>query len=135
MASMPQKITTFLMFEGRAEEALTFYTSLFDDGEVVAISRYGADGPGEPGTVERATFTLAGQRLMCIDSHVKHGFGFTPAMSLFVECDTEAELDRLYGALADQGTELMPLGSYGFSAKFGWVNDRFGVSWQLNLAE
>jgi predicted 3-demethylubiquinone-9 3-methyltransferase (glyoxalase superfamily) len=108
---------------------------LFEDAEVVDISRYGADGPGEAGTVKRATFSLAGQRFMCIDSYVKHAFGFTPAVSLFVECDTEAELDRLYGALAEQGTELMPLGSYGFSAKFGWVNDRFGVSWQLNLRE
>ncbi|MFI9103128.1 VOC family protein [Streptomyces fildesensis] len=130
---MPQKITTFLMFEGRAEEALTFYTSLFEDAGVVDISRYGADGPGEAGTVQQATFTLAGQRFMCIDSYVKHEFGFTPAVSLFVNCDTEAELDRLYAALADQGTELMPLGSYGFSTKFGWVNDRFDVSWQLNL--
>ncbi|WP_233518252.1 VOC family protein [Streptomyces corynorhini] len=132
---MPQKITTFLMFEGRAEEALDFYMSLFEDAEVVDITRYGADGPGEKGTVERATFALAGQRFMCIDSYVKHEFGFTPAVSLFVECDTEDELDRRYGALAEGGTELMPLGSYGFSAKFGWVNDRFGVSWQLNLRE
>jgi predicted 3-demethylubiquinone-9 3-methyltransferase (glyoxalase superfamily) len=108
---------------------------LFEDAEVVDISRYGADGPGEAGTVKRATFSLAGQRFMCVDSYVKHAFGFTPAVSLFVECDTEAELDGLYGALAEQGTELMPLGSYGFSAKFGWVNDRFGVSWQLNLQE
>ncbi|WP_412076344.1 VOC family protein [Streptomyces xanthophaeus] len=130
---MPQKITTFLMFEGRAEEAMTFYTSLFEDSEVVDISRYGADGPGPEGTVLHATFALAGQRFMCIDSHVKHEFGFTPAVSLFVQCESEAELDRLYGALAEQGTELMPLGSYGFSPKFGWVNDRFGVSWQLNL--
>ncbi|MEU9375904.1 VOC family protein [Streptomyces sp. NPDC048255] len=130
---MPQKITTFLMFEGRAEEAMTFYTSLFEDSEVVDISRYGADGPGPEGTVLHATFALAGQRFMCIDSHVKHEFGFTPAVSLFVQCESEDELDRLYGALAEQGTELMPLGSYGFSPKFGWVNDRFGVSWQLNL--
>lgn len=135
MAVTPQKITTFLMFEGRAEEAMTFYTSLFDDAEVVDISRYGADGPGPAGTVQHATFSLAGQQFMCIDSHVTHDFGFTPSMSLFVGCDTEAELDRLYAALAEQGTELMPLGSYGFSAKFGWVNDRFGVSWRLNLPE
>ncbi|MFG2873606.1 VOC family protein [Streptomyces sp. NPDC048337] len=132
---MPQKITTFLMFEGRAEEAMTFYMSLFDDSEVVEITRYGAEGPGDEGTVQVATFSLAGQRFMCIDSHVKHGFGFTPAVSLFVHCDTAAELDRLYGALAEGGAELMPLGSYGFSARFGWVNDRFGVSWQLNLPE
>jgi predicted 3-demethylubiquinone-9 3-methyltransferase (glyoxalase superfamily) len=70
---------------------------------------------------------------MCIDSAVDHGFGFTPAISLFVQCDSEDELDGLYGELAEQGQALMPLGSYGFSAKFGWANDRFGVSWQLNL--
>ena len=129
----PQKITTFLMFEGNAEEAMTFYLSLFDDAKVVSITRYGADGPGAEGSVQQATFTLAGQAFMCIDSPAKHGFTFTPSMSLFVQCADEAELDRLYAALAKQGTELMPLGNYGFSAKFGWVNDRFGVSWQLNL--
>ena len=129
----PQKITTFLMFEGNAEEAMTFYRSLFDDAEVISISRYGADGPGAEGSVQQATFTLAGQPFMCIDSPVQHGFTFTPAVSLFVQCADAAELDRLYAALAEGGTELMPLGDYGFSAKFGWVNDRFGVSWQLNL--
>ena len=128
-----QKITTFLMFEGNAEEAMTFYISLFDDAEVVNITRYGADGPGADGSVQQATLALAGEQFMCIDSPVKHEFGFTPAISLFVQCEDEAEIDRLYTALADQGSELMPLGAYGFSAKFGWVNDRFGVSWQLNL--
>ncbi|MFD8982690.1 VOC family protein [Streptomyces sp. NPDC059564] len=135
MASLPQKITTFLMFEGRAEEALTFYTSLFEDSEVIDITRYGAEGPGEEGKVVKATFSLAGQRFICIDSYVKHAFGFTPAVSLFVECESAAELDGLYAALADGGQELMPVGSYGFSPRFGWVNDRFGVSWQLNLPE
>lgn len=129
----PRKITTFLMFEGNAEEAMTFYVSLFDDAEVVSISRYGADGPGKGGTVQNATFSLAGEHFMCIDSPTKHAFSFTPSISLFVQCENEAELDRLYAALADQGAELMPLGNYGFSTKFGWVNDRFGVSWQLNL--
>ncbi|WP_327386018.1 MULTISPECIES: VOC family protein [unclassified Streptomyces] len=134
----PQKITTFLMFEGRAEEAMTFYLSLFDDAEVVAISRYGPDetgpGAGPEGTVRHATFSLAGQQFMCIDSPAQHAFGFTPAVSLYVQCEDEAEIERLYGALAEQGTELMPLGSYGFSHRFGWLNDRFGVSWQLNVA-
>jgi predicted 3-demethylubiquinone-9 3-methyltransferase (glyoxalase superfamily) len=128
-----QKITTFLMFQGNAEEAMTFYLSLFDDASVVTVNRYGAGGPGPEGTVEHATFTLADQEFMCIDSAVKHAFTFTPAMSLFVQCQDEPELDRLYTALADGGNELMALGNYGFSAKFGWVNDRFGVSWQLNL--
>ncbi|MDH6537612.1 VOC family protein [Streptomyces sp. SPB4] len=133
MASLPQKITTFLMFEGRAEEAMNLYTSLFEDSGIIDVVRYGAEGPGEEGTVVKATFSLAGQRLMCIDSHVKHDFGFTPSVSLFVECGSVAEIDRLYGALAEGGQELMPLDSYGFSPRFGWLNDRFGVSWQLNL--
>lgn len=128
-----QKVTTFLMFEGRAEEAMTFYTSLFAHAEIVAITRYGPGEAGAEGTVQHATFSLAGQQFMCIDSPMAHGFGFTPSMSLFVQCDTDDEIEHLYAALVEQGQELMPLGSYGFSAKFGWVNDRFGVSWQLNL--
>lgn len=128
-----QKITTFLMFEGRAEEAMTFYLSLFDDAEVVAVTRYGTGQQGAEGSVQHATFTLAGQQFMCIDSPAQHEFGFTPAMSLFVQCDSAGELERLYAALAEGGRELMPLGEYGFSARFGWVDDRFGVSWQLNL--
>ncbi|KHL01920.1 VOC family protein [Sinomonas humi] len=129
-----QKITTFLMFEGNAEEAMDFYCSLFDDAEVISMSRYGAEGPGKEGTVQHSTFSLAGQPFMCIDSPAHHDFTFTPAVSLFVQCETEAEIDRLYAALSDGGGELMPLGNYGFSSKFGWVNDRFGVSWQLSLA-
>ncbi|MFC6079857.1 VOC family protein [Sphaerisporangium aureirubrum] len=131
---MSQKITTFLMFEGAAEEALTFYTSLFDDAEIVSLVRHGPDDPGAEGTVQHAVFTLAGQRYMAIDSDVSHAFTFTPSISLFVECDTEEEIDRLYAALSEGGRPLMPLGSYGFSKRFGWTNDRFGVSWQLNLA-
>lgn len=129
-----QKITTFLMFEGNAEEAMDFYRSLFEDAEVISLNRYGADGPGKEGTVQHATFSLAGQQFMCIDSPAHHEFTFTPAVSLFVQCESEAEIDRLYAALAEGGSELMPLGNYGFSTKFGWVNDRFGVSWQLSLA-
>jgi predicted 3-demethylubiquinone-9 3-methyltransferase (glyoxalase superfamily) len=130
-----QKITTFLMFEGNAEEAMTFYLSLFDDAEIVSITRYGAEGPGQgrEGSVQHATFSLAGQQFMCIDSPLHHDFTFTPAVSLFVQCDDEGEIDRLYAALAEGGKAHMPLGNYGFSTKFGWVDDRFGVSWQLNL--
>lgn len=129
----PQKITTFLMFQGNADAAMAFYLSLFDGAEILAVSHYGPDGPGPEGTVEHATFALAGQQFMAIDSHVAHNFTFTPAMSLYVQCDSEAEIDRLYTALAEGGQALMPLGGYGFSTRFGWVNDRFGVSWQLNL--
>ncbi|GAA0438769.1 VOC family protein [Acrocarpospora corrugata] len=131
---MSQKITTFLMFQnGDAEEAMTFYVSLFDDAKVVSVTHIGPDEDGTEGKVRHATFTLAGQEYMCIDSVPVHAFTFTPSMSLYVTCATEEELDRLYAALSEGGQELMPLSSYGFSTKFGWVNDRFGVSWQLNL--
>ncbi|MCC5574860.1 VOC family protein [Microtetraspora sp. AC03309] len=130
---MAQKITTFLMFEGVAEEAITFYTSLFDDAEVLSLVRYGSEGPGAEGTVQHAVFTLAGQEYMAIDSHVSHAFTFTPSISLYVQCESEAELERLYAALSQDGVPLMPLDCYGFSKRFGWTNDRFGVSWQLNL--
>ena len=131
---MPQKVHPFLMFEGRAEEAMTFYVSLFPDGKVIDITRYGPGQPGAEGSVKVARFTVGGQTVMCIDSPVQHAFTFTPASSLFVDCESEEEVRRLAAALAEGGTALMPLGSYGFSRQFAWVNDRFGVSWQLNLA-
>jgi predicted 3-demethylubiquinone-9 3-methyltransferase (glyoxalase superfamily) len=83
--------------------------------------------------VKVALFTIGGEFVRCIDSPVKHGFTFTPASSLFVECESEEEIQRLAAALAEGGAALMPLGNYGFSRQFAWVNDRFGVSWQLNL--
>ncbi|GAA5051667.1 putative 3-demethylubiquinone-9 3-methyltransferase (glyoxalase superfamily) [Thermocatellispora tengchongensis] len=130
---MAQKITTCLMFQGAAEEAMTFYTSLFDDAEILFIARYGPEGPGAEGSVQHATFTLAGKEYMAMDSSVPHAFTFTPSTSLYVQCDSEEEIERLYAALSEKGGELMPLGDYGFSRRFGWINDRFGVSWQLNL--
>ncbi|PEX82036.1 VOC family protein [Bacillus cereus] len=135
MSNTNQKITTFLMFEGKAEEAMNFYTSLFNQSEIVSISRYDENGPGKEGTVIHATFTLNGQEFMCIDSFVKHDFTFTPAMSLYVTCETEEEIETVFNKLAQDGAILMPLGSYPFSKKFGWLNDKYGVSWQLTLAE
>ncbi|MGI8277459.1 VOC family protein [Bacillus mycoides] len=134
MGNTNQKITTFLMFEGKAEEAMNFYTSLFNQSEIVSISRYDENGPGKEGAVIHATFTLNGQEFMCIDSYVKHDFTFTPAMSLYVTCDTEEEIETVFNKLAQDGKVLMPLGSYPFSKKFGWLNDKYGVSWQLTLA-
>jgi predicted 3-demethylubiquinone-9 3-methyltransferase (glyoxalase superfamily) len=132
---MPKEITPFLMFQGgEAEAAMTFYTSLFDDGRIVEITRYGRQGPGPEGTVLTARFSLAGQEFRCSDSFVTHDFSFTPSFSLWIETESADELERLFAALADGGTQLMPLGEYGFSRRFGWVNDRYGVSWQLNLA-
>jgi predicted 3-demethylubiquinone-9 3-methyltransferase (glyoxalase superfamily) len=127
-------ITTFLMFEGKAEEAMNFYISLFTDSAIKSISRYGENEGGPAGSVRHAVFALNGQEFMCIDSFVKHGFTFTPAMSLFVGVGTESELDNLYAALSEGGQILMPLGAYPFSKKYGWVNDKYGVSWQLTLA-
>jgi len=128
-----KKVASFLMFEGNAEEAMNYYVSLIEDSSVTSIVRYGPEGPGAEGSVVQATFTLKGQEFMCIDSHVKHAFTFTPSFSIFVTCDTEDELDRLYGELSAGGKALMPLGNYGFSTKFGWIVDKFGVSWQVNL--
>lgn len=129
-----QKITTFLMFEGQAEEAMNFYTSLFSDGEIVSLVRQDGSGGGQEGKVLHAVFALNGQTFMCIDSSLKHEFTFTPSMSLFVNCESEEEVDELYAKLSEGGQELMKLGPSPFSKKFGWVNDKFGVSWQLNLA-
>ena len=129
-----QQLTPFLIFTGQAQEAMDFYVSLFWDGEVLQLEHFPSDGPGHGTTVKRAKIRVGGQTLMCFDSPVKHAFGFTPAISLFVECETEADVDRLSSALADGGSVLMPTGTYDFSRRFGWVNDRYGVSWQLNLA-
>lgn len=132
---MATKAAPFLMFQNaNAEEAMTFYTGLFTDGQVLDVAKYGPEGQGPEGTIMVARFSLAGQEVMCSDSPVQHGFGFTPSVSLWVETESEDELERLFTALADGGGTLMPLGDYGFSRRFGWVNDRFGVSWQLNLA-
>lgn len=142
---MKQKITTFLTFENNAEEAMTFYLSLFDDSEIINVIRARADEPGwTADTLQHAIFSLGGQQLMCInapppgargsDHGPWHEFGFTPAIALYIQCGTEEEIERLYSALSEKGEIFMPLGSYGFSAQFAWVNDRFGVSWRLNLS-
>lgn len=130
---MATKVTPFLMFQGQAEAALQFYVSLFADGVVKRIERYAAGEPGAEGSVKLAEFQVTGQDVLCIDSPVKHAFTFTPATSLFVECETSDELQTLFERLSDQGGVLMPPGDYGFSQRFAWLNDRFGVSWQLNL--
>lgn len=133
MEQTKQKIKTFLTFSGKAEEAMNYYVSVFDQGEILSIQRYGADGPGAEGTVMRATFSLAGQVFMCIDSNVQHAWSFTPAISLYVSCATEDEIDRFFAKLSQGGEVFMPLAAYPFSEKFGWVADKYGVSWQLNL--
>ena len=124
----------FLMFTGEAEEAMTFYVSTIPNSRVIDVKRVGKEDPKREGKVMVARFELAGREYRCSDSPPVHAFTFTPSMSSFIECESEAELDRLCAALGEGGKVFMPAGNYGFSRKFGWVNDRFGVSWQINLA-
>lgn len=131
---MAQSVETFLMFnEGNAEEAMNFYLSLFPGSSVTSLERFGTGEAGKEGSIKSGKIEIAGQKLVCFDSPVKHAFTFTPSVSLFVTCEDEAELDRLFTQLSENGRVLMPLDNYGFSKKFGWTDDRFGVSWQLNL--
>lgn len=125
----------FLMFQGgSAQAALDLYFATFPNSRMVRVERYDQGEPGPAGTIKVAVFTLCGREFMCSDSPIKHNFSFTPATSTFVEFDSLEDLERAFGILSDGGEVLMPLDNYGFSQKFGWVNDRFGVSWQLNLA-
>ncbi len=125
LAARKQKITPFLMFvgkqHGRAEEAMRLYVSLFENSSIVSLDRYGAGEGRAEGTVRHATFTLDGQEFMAIDGLGEHPFTFTPAISIFVDCRTQEEVDRLWEKLSDGG-EIM---------QCGWLNDRFGVSWQI----
>jgi predicted 3-demethylubiquinone-9 3-methyltransferase (glyoxalase superfamily) len=132
---MAKSISTFLMFQkGDAEEAMNFYVSLLPGSSITSIERFGPDGPGKDGSVMTGILDLKGHTVMFLDSPVKHAFTFTPAASLFVECDGEEEVDRLFAALSDGGQVLMPLAAYPFAKRFAWINDRFGVSWQLRAA-
>ncbi|MCG6497845.1 VOC family protein [Kitasatospora sp. A2-31] len=115
-----QKITTFLWYDDRAEEAARLYTSLFPDSRITGTTRYGDVGPGEPGTVMTVEFELAGQRYTALNGGPV--FHFTEAVSLQVDCADQAEVDRLWaGLVADGGEE----------SRCGWLKDRFGLSWQI----
>lgn len=131
-----QKITPFLWFDNQAEEATNFYTSLLNNSKIVNVARYGeaaAEASGRPeGSAMTVAFQLDGQEFVALNGGPQ--FKFTPAISFFAGCETEEEIDQLWGKLSAGGEILMPLQKYPFSDKFGWINDRFGVSWQLNLA-
>ena len=131
---MAPVVSTLLMFDGVAEEAMRLYVSLFSGSAITTIERYGRGEEGKEGSVKRAAFTLGATVFMCIDSPVTHDSTLTPSVAIFVDCETEPELDRAFEVLSADGTVFMPLENYGFSRKFGWLRDRFGVSWQLNLA-
>jgi predicted 3-demethylubiquinone-9 3-methyltransferase (glyoxalase superfamily) len=125
----------FLMFQdGVARAAMELYVATFPNSGIVRVESYGAGEHGPESTIKVATFTLCGREFMCSDSPVAHKFSFTPSSSTFVDFDSQDEMERAFQALSTGGTVLMPLGNYGFSSRFGWLSDRFGVSWQLNLA-
>jgi predicted 3-demethylubiquinone-9 3-methyltransferase (glyoxalase superfamily) len=128
------QVRPFLMFQGEAEAALTSYVALIPGSEILELTRHGPGEPGPEGKVKRAVVCIGGANVLAIDSPAVHAFTFTPSFSFFVDCASEIELDRIWTALEPGGSVLMPLAAYGFSRRFGWLNDRFGVSWQLNLA-
>jgi len=117
---MSQKITPFLWFDDNAEEAINFYVSIFRNSRIVRTSRYGDAGPGPKGTVMSATFELEGQTFQALNGGPH--FKFTPAISLFVSCDTQEEVDYYWDRLLAGG---------GKPTQCGWLTDRFGLSWQV----
>lgn len=128
------QIATFLTFQkGDAEKAMNFYIELFDNSKVDNIKRWGKEGPGKEGTIMHATFILNGKLFMCSDSPAIHDWDFTPAVSNYVECKDASELEGLFIKLSENGKVMMPIDNYGFSQKFGFVEDKYGMSWQLNL--
>lgn len=132
---MDSKIAACLVFKGNAEEALNYYVSLFPDCKIRQIERYPENETGKSGTLKHAVFLLQGVEYMCIDSASKHEYSFTPTMTLQVICNSLSEIQALFKQLSEGGKIRMELGDYGFSKQFGWVEDKFGVSWQLNLDE
>jgi predicted 3-demethylubiquinone-9 3-methyltransferase (glyoxalase superfamily) len=114
-----QKITPFLWFDGKAEEAMNFYVSVFKNSRVVNVTRYGEAGPGPKGTVMSATFQLEGQDFYALNGGPQ--FTFTPAISLFVSCETQEEVDELWEKLSEGGRK----------DRCGWLQDKYGLSWQV----
>jgi predicted 3-demethylubiquinone-9 3-methyltransferase (glyoxalase superfamily) len=114
-----QKITPFLWFDGKAEEAVNFYVSIFKNSKVGTITRYGDAGPGPKGTVMIATFQLEGQDFIALNGGPQ--YTFTPAISLFVDCKTQEEVDDLWNKLSEGGK----------TDRCGWLRDKYGLSWQI----
>jgi predicted 3-demethylubiquinone-9 3-methyltransferase (glyoxalase superfamily) len=129
---MPKNMKPFLMFQGRAEEAMAFYVASIPTSQILNVERYDGSGPETAGTVKSAVVSICGQQIMFFDSYVQHAFTFTPSISFFINCVDETELDFITSKLGAEGEFLMPPNDYGFSKKFAWLRDKFGVSWQLN---
>ena len=113
------KITPFLWFNDQAEEAMNFYTAIFKNSKIGSVSRYGEGGPGPQGSVMSATFELNGQEFMALNGGPL--FTFTEAISFFVNCETQAEVDELWEKLTEGGEE----------SQCGWLKDKYGLSWQI----
>jgi predicted 3-demethylubiquinone-9 3-methyltransferase (glyoxalase superfamily) len=139
------KTTTFLTFVGdqcgKADEAIYFYTSIFPNSDVISIIRYDeGEAGGTPELIKHGVFSLNGTYYMVSESNYNHAWSFNPGVSIFVECDSENEIQTLFKKLSSNGGQIMvPLdnyktGDYGFGEKFGWCEDKYGVSWQLNLS-
>ena len=118
--AIQQKIKTFLWFDGEAEEAVSLYTSLFADSKIVHVSRYGEGAPRPKGTAMSVTFQLEGQTFMALNGGPQ--YKFTEAISLFVDCESQAEVDKLWDKLTADGGE---------EGRCGWLKDKFGLSWQI----
>lgn len=114
-----QGITPFLWFDGNAEEAMEFYVSVFPRSKVLDVTRYGEAGPGQQGTVMTATFQLDGQQFTALNGGPE--YKFTEAISFYVNCETQAEVDELWEKLSEGGEE----------GQCGWLKDRYGLSWQI----
>lgn len=116
---MQKKITAFLTFDDQAEEAINFYTSIFDDSKITSTTRYGEAGSGPEGAFMTGTFELAGQEFMALNGGPS--FSFSQGISLFVDCETQEEVDELWEKLSEGGEK----------GPCGWLTDKFGVSWQI----
>jgi predicted 3-demethylubiquinone-9 3-methyltransferase (glyoxalase superfamily) len=114
-----QKITPFLWYDGKAEEAANLYVSLFKNSKITSIRRYGEAGPGPKGSVMAVTFELEGQSFVALNGGPQ--FNFTPAISFFVDCGTQQEVDELWEKLSAGGEKV----------QCGWLKDKFGMSWQI----
>ena len=125
------KAAPFLMFQGKAKDALALYREAFPDYEELLLQEHG-EGP-QAGQVAMARIRVGELEIMLNDSPPVHAFTFTPSTSTFIDCDDEAQLRMLAAKLGEGGGVMMPIDNYGFSTLFTWIADRFGVSWQLNL--
>ncbi|QHW36689.1 VOC family protein [Staphylococcus ursi] len=130
------KITTFLMFNGDAEEAIQRYTSLFEDSEMITMVKYDDTIPEQAGKVQHSIFTLNGQVFMAIDNMNGTEIEMNPAMSLYVTVKDQFEMDQLYNGLKEDGAILMPKTDMPPQFReFAWIQDKFGVNFQLALPE